>query len=366
MARGNTGSSRWSNRLIAAVAAAVVMGVIVSTGVVATPSAPQVSKSVKLDHGLYEAVYSPDQQQLLVAGGGSRGDEDGGRIFRLNPKTLETLDTLHTPRQVFGLAVDPKQHRLYATGSRDGSLTILDDRRGEVLETLVLADPSQPVPEGEQKHAEPRHVVIDQDNERAYITAVANDGRVWVVNTTTLEQEPTIEHIGKRPTGLVFDKARHRLYVTLMGENAIAVIDLDQGTLMDKWPTTLEGPIDIDMDHKRQRLLITSVQAGALEVIDAENGSSLGSYPAGDGALSVKLDPGNDHVYIANRNAGTVTVLDGEDYQDIATLSTGTHPNTVAIDPATHHAFVTNKAARMGKQDDPDDDRGNTVTLITP
>ncbi|GHC15021.1 hypothetical protein GCM10010082_01780 [Kushneria pakistanensis] len=347
-------------------AAVIAMSVIVSTGVVAKPTPPEISKSVKLDHGLYEAVYSPDQQQLLVAGGGSRGDEDGGRIFRLNPKTLETLDTIHTPRQVFGLAVDPQQHRLYATGSRDGSLTILDDRSGEVLATLVLADVSQPVPEGEQKHAEPRHVVIDQNNERAYITGVANDGRVWVVNTTTLEQEPTIEHIGKRPTGLVLDEARHRLYVTLMGENAIAVIDLDKGALMDKWPTTLDAPIDIDMDHKRQRLLVTSPKAGALEVMDAENGSVLDSYPAGDGALSVKLDPGNDHVYIANRNAGTVTILDGEGYREIVTLSTGTHPNTVTIDPATHHAFVTNKAARQGKQDDPDDDQGNTVTLITP
>ncbi len=366
MARSNPGASRWRDRLVSAVAATVVMSVIISTGVVAGPTPPEVSKRVKLDHGLYEAVYSPDQQQLLVAGGGSRGDEDGGRIFRLDPKTLETLDTLHTPRQVFGLAVDPQQHRLYATGSRDGSLTILDDRSGKVLATLVLADVNQPVPEGEQKHAEPRHVVIDQNNERAYITGVANDGRVWVVNTRTLEQAPTIEHIGKRPTGLVLDEAHHRLYVTLLGENAIAVIDLDKGALIDKWPTTLEGPIDIDMDHKRQRLLITSVQAGALEVMDADSGNSLGSYPAGDGALGVRLDPGNDHIYVANRNAGTVTVLDGEDYHEITTLETGTHPNTITIDPVSHHAFVTNKAARMGKQDDPDDDQGNTVTLITP
>ncbi|WP_456269571.1 YncE family protein [Kushneria sp. AK178] len=366
MARGNAGALRWSSRLIAAVAAAVVMGGIVSTGVVAQPTAPQVSKSVKLDHGLYEAVYSPDQQQLLVAGGGSRGDEDGGRIFRLNPKTLATLDTLHTLRQVFGLAVDPVQHRLYATGSRDGSLTVVDDRSGEVLATLVLADPDKPLPEGETKPAEPRHVVIDQNRERAYITGVANDGRVWVVNTRTLEQEAAIEHIGKRPTGLVLDEARHRLYVTLLGEDAIAVIDLDRGKRVATWPTRLAGPIDIDMDHKRQRLLVTSPQSGALEVVDADNGRSLGHYPAGDGALGVTLDPDNDHVYIANRNAGTVTVLDGEDYHEVTTLATGTHPNTVTIDPITHHAFVTNKAARVGKQDDPDDAQGNTVTLITP
>ncbi|WP_165814217.1 YncE family protein [Kushneria phyllosphaerae] len=365
MAAGRAETSRGNGRRVSAVAA-VVMSAILSTQAMAEPTTPLVSKSVRLDHGLYDGVYSLDQQQLFVAGGGSKGDKDGGRIFRLDPKTLATLDTVRTPRQVFGLAVDQKQHRLYATGSRDGSLTILDDRSGKILTTLVLADPDQPVPKGEKKHAEPRHVVIDQSTGRAYITGVANDGKVWVVDTTTLEQMPAIEHIGKRPTGLVLDEAHHRLYVTLMGDNAIAVIDLDQESVVETWPTTVEGPIDIEMDHKRQRLLVTSTQAGALEVMDADNGHSLGRYPTGDGALGVALDSDNDHVYVANRNAGTVTVLDGEDYRTIASLPTGTHPNTITIDPASHHVFVTNKAARIGKQDDPDDEHGNTVTLITP
>lgn len=318
-------------------------------------AAADVAKSVKVADGIFEVVVSQKRPAVYVATTGKRG-EKAAKVFELDPATLEVKRTIDVSAEpAFGLGLNDRTQTLYTTNTTSGSVSAIDLATGAITPIRVEADPK----------AHTREVVVDEEANVAYVSIVAEAGKVWVIDGKAKTVSHVIENVGKTPTGLALDTKGKRLFVTNMGDNTIAVVDLASRKVAHTWPAGGERPTNAAYDAASQRLFVTNQKTADVSVIDTKTGTVLKRIKTGEGALGVTLNPKTNRVYVANRGASSVTVIDAKSYDVVATVATGTHPNTIALDARTNAVYVTNKAKSGGRGAPPiDDPNGDTLSVI--
>lgn len=350
------------NGLVTAAAFAVL-------ALASTASAQTIEKTVKVaPGGLYEIVFNPADNDLYVAAVGPRGANQA-QIVRLQGQSLapeSSVDVSANP--LFGLNLNTRTQVLYGTDTRAGAVTAINARTGEVIGSVRNGENGGHV----------RQVVVDEANNKIYITDVggeagdaAKPNLVWVIDGATNTLERTIPVQVSTLMGAALDASTNRLYVTGMGSNEVAAIDLATGETVGKWPSGADAAINIAVDSEGRRLFVAHQKSGELTVLNADTGALIHKVATGAGALSVAYNGAVKQIYVANRQAGTVTVLDSDTYAVKANLETGTFPQTIAIDRATNAVYVSNKARGLPRGAPagtpvPVDPTGDVVTLIRP
>lgn len=325
---------------------------------------PTIARSIKLPvSGVYQIAFNPADGDIYAAAVGPRG-ENSAAVIHLDGETLEVLGTIDvSDSPVLGLNINAETQVLYGTSTRGGSMSIID-LSGEIA---TIASPA-----GAATHL--REVEVDETNDIAYASAMARDeptSSIWVIDGAdrTLDRIITVDVAGV--TGLALDEAGHRLFVSGIQNNEVAVVDLGSDELVAVWPSHGERPLNVTYDAAGGRLFVPNFNSDTMAVLDAETGELLASVQTGEGPLDVAYDLGLQRIYVTNRKAGTVTVFDGTSYDTIATIETGTYPQTIAIDPATSVVYVSNKAQGLPRNAPegavaPEDPNGDTVVMILP
>lgn len=326
-----------------------MMGLALATLAMTNATAQTVQKTTKVGKGIYELVYSEQNNALFVTSVGTKS------IYKLDANSLVITDSIAvTDAPAFGIGINDKTQTLYTTNTRTNSVSAIDIKTGKVINTIAAP--------GGKAHT--REVLVDEDANKIYITDVGGGSKIWVLDGKTNQLDRVIENTGKTTTGIAFDKKSQKIYVTNMGSNQIGIVDIKQNKLVDSIPTGGEGSTNLVLDAKTGRLFVANQKSADVSVIDIKSKKVLQTIKTGAGALGITLDPVKNKVYVANRQSGTVTVIDANSYKVIADLKTGTYPNTVVVNKKTGNAYVTNKA--QSKRDDPSfkDDNGDTVSLI--
>jgi len=332
-------------------------------------AAPAIETTLKVGAGLYELAVSEATNLLHVAAIGGRG-ANAASILGLDLHTLETRSTIALGQDAaFGLAANNRRGLLLATGTRNNAMMIFDARTGTMRAKLTR--------EGE---AHLRQVVVDEARDRAFATDFARNGlsRVWVLDTAGDRIASVIsEGMEGGITGLAFDAANDRLFLTALTSNEIVEVSLARNAVVRRFPTGGEGAVNVAFDAASGRLFCTNQRSGTLTVLNAASGEVIKSIGTGAGALGVTLTADGATCFVANRGAGTTSVVETRGLTVVASLATGTHPNTVAIDRRSGLAYVSNKArvapraprpaegqAAAPPPPPPEDPNGDTVSII--
>lgn len=301
---------------------------------------------VTLDKGLYELVYSSRLNQVLVAVSGDRTQpEDHGYIAALTPDTLETQARYPTQARPFGLALDDEHGWLYTTNTIDATVSKYDIRhQGQHLSTLRLADKTPDMPRYPYR---PREARIDTAQHRLYVTGLAEDGRLYVINTDTMALLHTVEHLGLRPSALAIDTAQHRLFV---GNAAGEVIVLSTKTLKEEMRLPIGGlPLNMTYDAARQRLYAADYEQHTIKVIDARPNKPLTlshHLTTADGPLSLAIDSTGHTLYVTERLNGSIAAFDLDRLTLLHRVLLPPFPNSLAIDSRSNAPLVTIKQER--------------------
>jgi YVTN family beta-propeller protein len=237
-------------------------------------------------------------------------------------------------------------------GANDGTLVILnksdhtasllDRATGEELAVL----PTDPAP---------HEAAVSPDGAMA---VVANYGtREKPGSTLTVIDVASARVIGtialrygsetfERPHGLKFTPGGKRLAVTAEANEAVLVVDMAKGAVVNVLRTGRKISHMLDLDPEGRRAFVTSIGSGTLTVVDINSGEKLADLKTGEGAEGVGVTPDGSEVWVTNRGADTVTVLDAQTFDVLATLQSASFPIRVAFTPDGKHALVS--CARTG------------------
>ena len=185
----------------------------------------------------------------------------------------------------------------------------------------------------------PDAILHDAFTKRVFIFNNANDN-VTVLEAATGNVVGTVE-LGGAPEAAVSDD-KGQVFVNLEDKNELAVFDANTLTIKHKWKLgTGEEPTGLAFDKVRHRLFSTCHNKQMI-VLDSQNGTLLVTVPIGSGVDGMVFYTATGSA-ISSNGEGTMTVVRETKpgtFEAVQTVTTQRGARTITIDPKSHHIFV--------------------------
>ncbi|MBV8147722.1 MAG: YncE family protein, partial [Candidatus Eremiobacteraeota bacterium] len=258
----------------------------------------------------------------MAAGIALSGDGRTLAVANLQNDSLSVADTsscrvvrevtLHAPGSLtargeypYGVAILSTKRgtaaKIYVSSLRDGDVSVVVGRR--VVKSIALGGESNALalaPDGGMLY------VANGDLDEVDAIETASDRLVARIGV----DRPGQRYRGANPNGIAIDARAHRLYVTLGGENAIAVVDLVTHSVVGRIPTGWY-PTDV------------TIAGGLLFVTDAKG--IAGPNPAIAGYVAIVgsrvRDPTHRDQYVLDLEKADLLTIPVPDKDTLASLS---------------------------------------------
>lgn len=157
---------------------------------------------------------------------------------------------------------------------------------------------------------------------------------------------------------MAFDAENSRLYVAVLGSDAVDVIDLKTGMLV-KTITGLAEPQGIVYQPEKKRIWIANGTDGTVRIFDAENFGLMRTIALGDDADNIRRDAATQRIFVGYGSGG-IAVFDS-DANKVADVKVDADPESFQLEkngplmfvnlPGSHKVDVIdrNKAAVVAK-----------------
>jgi YVTN family beta-propeller protein len=147
---------------------------------------------------------------------------------------------------------------------------------------------------------------------------------------------------GKGPVGMVLDQRLRRAYVALSGDDAIEVIDVTGGEIINR--TRLNNgdrPQEVALTPDGKILLTVNVGSNTVSFVDSISLFELGRVNVGNGPHSILIEPTTGRrAYVFNTVSGTLTILDIPNKAVVTTISTDPGPLRGQFNPRGDNLYV--------------------------
>jgi DNA-binding beta-propeller fold protein YncE len=298
-----------------------------------------------IDEAFYGLAFSGDGRKLFCSGAGS----EVVHSFRFEDGYLAGHEELKIADQKeryvpAGLAVSADGSRVCVASVWGHTVSILDN--GRVTAEIALSTNAA----SRVRHSLPPA----KDEDEAAITK-----RAEALLESASPDDPF-------PYGCALDEKRGRLYVSLWGQSAVAVIDLAANQLVARWPAQ-EHPNELILSKSGRHLFVANANRNTVTVLDTESGRAVETLTAelkpdaqpGSTPNSLALSPDEKLLFIANANINAVAVFDistlGKS-RSLGFIPVGWYPTSVRVTSDGKHLLVANgkglvsKANRHGPQ----------------
>lgn len=236
------------------------------------------------------------------------------------------------------MAVDFAGKRLFATPQAGKAVAVLDLKDGRVLKMIGGLD-------------NPHSIFYSSRLQRLFVT----DGTSGEVKIFRGSDYSLIKTIRLEPgaDGLIYDPRTQLLYVNNGGEDAgmrrsiISVVDVARMRKVADIPIATPGLEASVIDSNEQLLYVNLVDESAVAVVDLRRRQLIATWklPAGAGRnLALALDIPRSRLFVACRESpmhGSLFVLDSADGRAITSLPIGGYPDGVFIDRERQRIYVS-------------------------
>jgi DNA-binding beta-propeller fold protein YncE len=207
--------------------------------------------------------------------------------------TLKTLRVIkYTGVKPDSINYDPETHRVFVVnGAETGDVSVIDAISGAIIATVPLAGGKLE----EMQLDGQGHAFVNDEEQNV----------VHVFDTHTLAQLATWSTLpGEEPTGLAFDKQRHRLFAAC-GNNKLVVLDSNSGKVVAT-AAIGDDPDGAVFDPKTKRILVSN-RDGTLSVVDGGAGDkypTIQTVKTEPFARTIALDERNGRAYLPTAKFG--------------------------------------------------------------
>jgi YVTN family beta-propeller protein len=161
------------------------------------------------------------------------------------------------------------------------------------------------------------------------------------------------------PYACLLDEKRARLYVSLWGEAAVAVLDTKTDAIVGRWKTE-EHPNEMVLSKDGKRLYVANANRNTVSVLDTASGALRETLlaelrpnaPAGNTPNSLALSPDGARLFVANANINTVAVFDvstAGKARSLGFIPVGWYPTSVRVSADGKTLYVLNGKGELSK-----------------
>ena len=263
-------------------------------------------------------------------------DAPNHRLFVTRATHTQAIDTrsgkllADIPGQVrsHGVALVPKLNRGFITdGGGSGAILVFDLRTYRTLGRIS----TMPDSDG---------IIYDPGTD--LVVAVSGDGNALMTfhpNIDPKNGKVTTIPLGGAPEFLASDGSG-KAYVNLEDKDLVAVVDLQSGKVLDRWPVAPGGhPVGMAIDPAHHRLFIGCRNPQKMIVMSTETGKVEAAVPIGSGNDAARFDRGQA---FASCRDGSLTVISEKagHFEVEQTVKTVEGARTMGLDRSTQEIFL--------------------------
>lgn len=204
---------------------------------------------------------------------------------------------------------------LVVANKAEATVSLIDQSSGDVVATL---------PTGTGPH----EVGISPDGRLALVTNYGT--REAAGNTLTLIDIPAANAVKtidlgeySEPHGVEWIDER-RAAVTVEANQALIVVDVDSGDIVQSIGTDQDVSHMVALDPDLQRAYTTNIGSGSITVLDLESGERVKNIRTGEGAEGIAI--AGRHIWVTNRASDTLTVLDADSLDTVKEIASEGFP----------------------------------------
>jgi DNA-binding beta-propeller fold protein YncE len=294
-----------------------------------------------LDEAFYGLAFSHDGQTLVCSGAGkevihlfsfSQGYLGRHRTVRLREPRLRGVPA--------GLALSEDGARIFTANVLGHSVSVVDVAAHKVVMEIPLGTNTPAV---RVKEASPARTEAELAITKREAAAL-------------LETNRTAHPF---PYACALDERKARLYVSLWGLAAVAVIDVKSGQVAARWPTE-EHPNEMALARSGRWLFVANANRNSVSVFDTESAALRETLvaeltpnaPPGNTPNSLALSPDEKLLFVANANINTVAVFDVSEpgrSRALGMIPVGWYPTSVRLTPDGKKLLVANGKGLISK-----------------
>ena len=152
-----------------------------------------------------------------------------------------------------------------------------------------------------------------------------------------LERTISLGKVAGRIDHLAIDLAGKRLFVSELGDNSVAVVDLKSGRVI-RQIDGLHEPQGISVSPETGLVAIASAGDGSVRLFKADDLAPMGAIELGDDADNIRSD-GAGRLVVGYGSGGLAT-LDTFTGQKVGDIALPVHPEEFEIDPRRNRIYV--------------------------
>jgi DNA-binding beta-propeller fold protein YncE len=153
-----------------------------------------------------------------------------------------------------------------------------------------------------------------------------------------LESQIPLGQVKGRIDHLGIDVARQRLFVAELGNDTVAVVDLERHTVL-RTLTGLHEPQGVGYEPTTDTLYVANAGDGAVQLFQGVDLKPAGRIELGTDADNIRIDP-NAHRVIVGYGSGALAVIDPVSRKRVADIKLKGHPESFQLEPDGGRAFV--------------------------
>jgi YVTN family beta-propeller protein len=168
---------------------------------------------------------------------------------------------------------------------------------------------------------------------------------VHAQSDSPLRLEKTIPLSGAkgRIDHMAFDAQNERLFVAVLGSDAVDVIDLKSAAVV-KTITGLAEPQGIIYQPEKKRIWIANASDGSVRIFDAQSFALLRTIDLGDDADNIRRDAASQRIFVGYGHGG-IAVFDS-DANKVGDIKLDAHPESFQLEKNGSRIFVNLPGSR--------------------
>lgn len=253
----------------------------------------------------------------------------------------------------YGLAFDPEGKRLFASGAEFEVVHQFAFAGGYLSDHRELAVGK------EEETFVPTGITCDASGKTLYVAnAWGNTLCVLPLDDLASRRHISFQKESYPYTSLPAADGK-RLYVSLWGQAAVAVLDLDALSIVTQWATEAH-PTELALSPDGKRLFVACANSNTVTVLDTETGQALEviwsalhpQAPSGSTPNSLALTSDGKVLLVANADNNNVAMFDVSEpgkSQSLGFLPVGWYPTSVRFNPLDNRIYVANGKGLMSQ-----------------
>lgn len=244
--------------------------------------------------GAHYLSLGPEAKTLIVSGFKT------GKVYIADAQTGKKEATLNIGKVVQGVKINPRGIYALAVNASGGSVAVIDLRENQVIKSIKVGE-------------NPHNVSFSNDGRLAYVT-IEGENKLAVLNMSTLEKVKDLPVSGlDRPHNLDISADGRRLWIRNKSssptENGqVVMMNLADGQTENSHEV---GPFHggIDLGVSGSKAITTNIGGAAVDVIDPNGLAVLKTIKVGAGPHGIRYSPDGKWAYVTATRDNEVDII---------------------------------------------------------